>query len=307
MSLLWIRLVLAAVAAPAEPDGEPETYGGVGAPVSPFEARAQPSAEPLPVDGVKPLVRPRPEHEDPDLRPSGIAPFTRAQRPERPSTLPVDGQAPLDEGRAVDATKPVPETKPFGQGPAHAREDPPNPRTTLMTRLDFLVGPVWRVRRVDTLVSTSLEVGQMSGFSGTFHLEVIPATQRFVVRALDVPLGFGAVARGRLPGKPLYGSVGLTAGILIHRAETDGRVLHRVDPDFRLPIRFAWTIASLGMSVAVVQGYSVRNRNYESRGGIVWARHAYRVGLQVGLHWDKVVGTGKARRAGTRKRGRSSA
>ena len=298
--LQWITAVLAAVAASAEPEAEAETYGGVGAPVSPFEQGPGPTLEPLPPDGVEPLDRSHSQSGATDLRPRGVAPFRMARRRERVSSVPADGQAPLDDVRATDDA-PVQAQKPFGDPPPKPRPAVLNPRTTLMTRLDVLFGPVFRVRRVDTLISTSLEVGRMSGFSGTVHLELIPATQRFVVRALDVPIGVGAVLRGRLPQKPLYGSVGLTAGILIHRAETDGRVLHRVDPDFRVPIRFAWTIASLGISVALVQGYSFRNRSYESRGSIVWARHAYRIGVAIGLHWDKIVGSGKARRAGARR------
>lgn len=172
------------------------------------------------------------------------------------------------------------------------------PKATLMTRLDVMVGTIWRTRQLDTILGTNLEVGQMHGFSGTFHTELIIATQRDVVAALDVPIGLGAVARGRLRNKPLYGSVGLSAGILVHRASTGGNVLHRVDPDFRLPIRFAWTIANVGISVAVVQGYSFRSRTYESRGAVVWQRDAYRVGVMLGLHWDKVVGRIESRGRG---------
>jgi hypothetical protein len=279
---IWILSVVAALAAP-------------------------PPAQPLPAEGVAPLHASAPD-DDADALPVHVtAPLTR-HRP-RPSTsnLPVDGAAPLEPehtGRDAGSQQPEPAT-PLGEGPPRPVSTPLDRKSTLMTRLDFLVGPVWRLQRVDTMLTTNLEVGQMHGFAGTFHTELIVAIQEDnIVRALDVPIGFGAVARGRLRNKPLYASVGLSAGILVHRAGTDADVFHRVDPDFRLPIRFAWTIAGLGISLAVVQGYSIRRRSYERRGVEVWARHPYRVALLIGLHWDKVFGRTKVRQGAARKGGR---
>src|SRR5690606_32230086 len=130
--------------------------------------------------------------------------------------------------------------------------------------------PVWRIRKADTLLMVGAEAGRMRGLSGTFHTAIIVPGDRDVVQVLDVPIGGGVVARGQLRNKPLYGSVGLSAGILVHRARTEHGVIHRVDPDVRLPLRVAWTIAGVGASVAVVPGYSVRERTYERRGAVVW-------------------------------------
>jgi hypothetical protein len=226
-----------------------------------------------------------------------VTPFGPTSPPVPAPPLPAEGVSPLESGNDA-GTAPATAKEPFGRGPPRPRVDALVPKATLMTRLDVMVGMIWRTQQLDTILGTNLEVGQMHGFSGTFHTELIIATQREVVSALDVPIGLGAVARGRLRNRPLYGSVGLSAGILVHRAGTGGNVLHRVDPDLRLPIRFAWTIATIGISVAVVQGYSFRRRTYESRGAIVWERDAYRVGVMLGLHWDKVVGRIERRERG---------
>ncbi len=204
--------------------------------------------------------------------------------------LDVGGAAPLQPlaGQGTDGPA-VPIAAPFGI-PERRVERPLDPKATTIARLDVMIGPVWRARPLDGLFQTSVEVGRMHGFSGSFHTGFIVASDRESVRALDVPIGVGAVARGRLRRRPGFASIGLTAGLLVHRAATDDAgVIHRVDPDFRLPIRFAWTFATAGLSVALEQGYSVRNRSYDRRGAEVWARHAYRVGLTVGLHLDFVV------------------
>jgi hypothetical protein len=267
----------------------------VAAPASAESAGLPSTAPPLPEEGVRPLSRASAGADGDRLPPHVTAPLSGQHVAVSRSDLPVHGAAPLEHGHDGP---PVAPAKPLGAGPPTPPKTRIDPKSTLMTRVDVLVGPVWRIQRVDTMLATSLEVGQMHGFAGTFHTEVIiSGPQRPTVRAVDVPIGFGAVARGRLRNRPLYGSVGLSAGILVHRAATDDDVIHRVDPDFRLPIRFAWTITRrVGLSLAVVQGYSVRNRTYEQRGGEVWARHAYRVALLIGLHWDQIVGRVKARR-----------
>jgi hypothetical protein len=179
---------------------------------------------------------------------------------------------------------------------------PFDPKAVRLVRVDFVTGAVWRIRQADTTVGTSVELGRMHGLSASFHTEMIVVSDRDFVRAFDFPIGVGGVARGRLRDKPLYGSVGLSAGILVHRAATAIQgVIHRVDPDFRLPIRLAWTIADLGLSLAVVPAYSVRERVYERRGAAVLRRHPVRVGLVLGLHWDLTAGRAKARRLGPRR------
>jgi hypothetical protein len=258
----------------------------------------QSPAAPLPPDGASPLEGPSPAHQQPPASP-----------------LPSDGAIPLavpSSTRDDPPGSPPPEgVLPLGVGPAPIAREPLDPALTRLVRVDFMVGPVWRIRPVDTMLTTSVEVGRMRGFSATFHTSMIVVSQRNFVRAFDFPIGFGAVARGRLRNKPLYGSVGLTAGILVHRAatgpgrndrggvgqgETDQGVIHRVDPDFRLPIRFAWTLAGLGASLALIPGYSVRERVYERRGAEVLNRHSFRIGLVLGLHWDLMAGRAKARR-----------
>jgi hypothetical protein len=259
----------------------------------------------LPPDGAAPLEKHRSTSES-DVPSEGAVPLEgpTPSTPESPdSTLLPDGLAPFDNrpGLRVDGPTP-PVDAPLGPKPALAAPPsydpsleaaPIDPKAVRLVRLDLLFGPMWRIHRVDTMISTSAELGPMHGFSAAFHTAFIIDTQREVVRAIDVPLGFGVIARGRVRNRPLYGSVGLTAGILVHRAKTERGVIHRVDPDFRLPIRLAWTIATVGLSLVIEQGYSVRNRNYERRGVEVWERHAYRIGFAIGLHSDIVAGRAK--------------
>ena len=128
---------------------------------------------------------------------------------------------------------------------------------------------------------------------------------RDFVQALDFPIGVGAVARGRLRKRPLYGSIGLSAGVLVHRAKTEAGLIHRVDPDFRLPIRFAWTGATAGLSVAIIQGWSVRSRSYERRGAAIWSRTPYRIAFVLGLHFDLMAGRAKTRSSSGRRKDES--
>ncbi|MBA3545936.1 MAG: hypothetical protein H0T76_05610 [Nannocystis sp.] len=172
-----------------------------------------------------------------------------------------------------------------------------------MVRLELLVGPVWRIRTAEALILASVEVGRLQGFSGTFHAGVFVAPDRNFVGVNDFPIGGGFVARRRLGKGSLFGSVGLTAGILVHRAATDLGIIHRVDPDFQLPLRFGWTAGQVGLSLALLQGFSVRTRTYSSRGVEVWERIPYRVGFAVGLHFDVGVGPAKPRRSARDRRG----
>ncbi len=171
-----------------------------------------------------------------------------------------------------------------------------------MVRVDLTVGMAWRTKQTEPVITTSVEYGRVQGVSGSFHTSIIIAPDRDFVRAIDLPIGFGAVLRGRLRKRPIYGSVGLSAGILVHRAQTVDQLIHRVDPDLRLPIRFAWTVARVGFTLALVQGYSFRNRSYVRRGLPVWERSAYRIGLDLGLHFDVVTGPAKR---GKRKKPRA--
>jgi hypothetical protein len=164
-------------------------------------------------------------------------------------------------------------------------------KTAHMLRLHLMYGPAFRIRDVDSLLSFGAEYGRMHGFSGALHTELLPPPPGLgePVRVTEATLGGGAVLRGRTANRPLFGSIGLTAGIRIHRAHTDAGVSHRVDPDLRLPIQGSWTIRVVGLSLSVVQAYSFRNREYESRGSIVWHRSAYRICLLLGLHFDVVT------------------
>ncbi len=263
---------------------------------------------PLPVDGATPLEKPAPASSAAsDVPTHGAAPLDTDANPgstgRGPSGLPNRGATPLgtpdwdnfepSEERSRDAAIPL------GLGPPpDGPPPPPDPRRTNMLRLDLLVGPTMRVRAPDSMVAVGASYGRMHGFAGTFHTEVIVGSDALLVQAVDVPIGVGSIVRGRLKQRPMYGSVGVTAGILVHRATTfESPLVHRVDPDFRVPIRLSWTIAGVGATLAIVQGYSVRTRSYERRGALVWRRHAYRIGILVGLHWDRVMGEARSRKS----------
>lgn len=269
--------------------------------VAPASAGSDPPSpaaeEGVPTRGTSPLEGPsahrRPERGSP-LPPDGVGPLegaSPAHAREPASSLPPDGAAPLDDVAPASGDPPT-FALPLGMGPAPETPEPLDPTTVRLVRVDAMAGAMWRIYQADPIVSTSVEFGQMHGFSGAFHTEMMVVTDRDFVRALDVPIGVGAIARGRLGHRPLYGSIGLTAGILVHRAGRDEGVIHRVDPDFRVPIRLAWTVGKIGASLALVTGYSVRDRIYERRGSYVLERHAIRVGFMVGLHWDLTVGRG---------------
>lgn len=250
--MLWIVFLVGVAAEPAV--AEPlEPHGDVQA----QDEDAPPEATPLepPLDSAEPA----PGERDPAA--SGSTPL----EPE-PAALPPK----------------EPERKP-ARGPV--------PRHAHIVRASLAFGPAWRIREVDPLLTAGVEYGRAHGFSGVFHASLIPRERRrpsAVPAVTEATMGVGAVVRGRLK-RPLDGSIGLTAGIRIHRAATDIGVMHRVDPDFTLPIQGAWTIRGIGLHVAVVPGYSVRARAYESRGEVVWRRSAFRVGLLFGLHWDFMV------------------
>lgn len=267
---------------------------------------APPSPEPepsslatLPTDGIAPLGRPqtdRPGEPPSPLPPDGVgaleSPSLAEQRPG-PTSLLHDGTEPLED---LPATSSEPPSTPLGLGPEPERPAPLDPKAVRLVRVDAMIGSVWRIREADASISTSVEYGQMHGFSGAFHAEMLVVSDRDFIRALDFPIGVGAIARGRLRKRALYGSIGLTAGVLVHRASRDEGVIRRVDPDFRVPIRLAWTVRRIGASLAFVTGYSVRERLYERRGAEVLARQAVRVGLMLGLHWDVTASRAPARR-----------
>jgi hypothetical protein len=240
-------------------------------------------ASALPAHGVRPLARPPPDGSPPRLRPSGVAPLSV-------------------RAAGGGSTRPVVAT-PLGH---HGRRLPPplDPRRARLVRIDLTFGPLWRLRVADTALVTGVEAGRMHGFSGAFTTGMIVITDRDVIRAFDFPIGVGAIARARARARPLYASAGLSVGLLVHRAATEQGVIHRVDPDFRLPIRLAWTIATVGLTVALEQGYSVRSRSYERRGVEVWARHAYRIGFVLGVHSDIMAGRSTMGRRGLRRSGR---
>lgn len=289
------------------PEAEPEAPAS--APSDPFEVvepADAPSDEPSAAPVRPPEPPPPPEPAKRRLPNRGISPFDYPS-PARPPTpgVPRGGARPLGRGPSESAVPtllvPRDAALPLGTGPEPEVPEPPDPRVTRIVRLDYWLGPVFRLRPVDTMTTLGMEVGPEHGFSGTFHTSMILASDREIVRVVDVPIGLGAVFRARHPTKLVYGSVGLSAGIMVHRAATTDGVSHRVDPDFRLPIRAAWTVSSVGVSVALVPGYSVRARSYERRGVEVWNRHSVRIGLLFGLHWDIMAGRAKAARSGRRR------
>lgn len=268
--------------------------------VEPLEKVDDPSGESLglPEDGTLPLER-RDPNEPTTIPIGGNDPLERAD-PGAPGELPRRGWDPLESAAPEaprDGLPPIEGEAPLGIPPPPAPKKPLDKKLERLARVDLVAGPVWRSSQVDTLLSTSAEFGRMHGFSASFHTSMIVSTipgtfftEPVVSRNFDFPIGFGAVLRGRVKERPLYGSVGLSAGILVHRANTETGVVHRVDPDLRLPIRLAWTIAGAGVSLAIVPGYSFRDRFYERRGQRVWERYAIRIGLALGLHWDIPAG-----------------
>lgn len=268
---------------------------------------APPSPEPapsstatLPTEGVDPLGQPqtdRPGEPPSQLSPDGVHVLEGSSLAEQrpgPTSLLHDGAEPLQD---LPARSHQPPSMPLGLGPEPERPPPLDPKAVRLVRIDAMVGSVWRIRQADASLFTSVEYGQMHGFSGAFHAEMLVVSDRDFIRALDFPIGVGAIARGRLRKRPLYGSIGLTAGVLVHRASRDEGVIRRVDPDFRVPIRLAWTIRRIGASLAFVTGYSVRDRIYERRGAEVLVRRSVRVGLMLGLHWDITASRAPARRS----------
>ena len=149
----------------------------------------------------------------------------------------------------------------------------------------------------------SVEFGKQRGFSGMVQGGVIVAPDRGVVAVLDFPIGAGFVFRHRFGQRSLYGSAGLTAGLLVHRAATERGLIHRVDPDFQIPLRLAWSVGKLGFSFALLQGLSTRSRTYERRGTDVWHRIPYRIGFAIGIHFDIGVGRTRSRRANREPKG----
>ncbi|MBL9103389.1 MAG: hypothetical protein JNL82_20755 [Myxococcales bacterium] len=300
---LIAALLLGPPAQEVVPAPAPPLPREVAAPLDAGVDAPPPASAPwLPAQGAAPLAVPDMGPPLP-LPPTGAAPLhtPRYSPPPPPGSLPAWGVVPLD----VDLEhRPAPPrvAVPFAPGrplPV-ARVDP---RTLRIVRLDVLVGPVWRVKTTELMGLVGVEVGRLKGFSGAAHLGVIVAPDRDFVAAFDVPLGGGVVYRHRFGERPIDLSVGLSAGLLIHRAATERGVVHRVDPDLQLPLRLAWTAGEVGFSVALVQGFSGRARTYSRRGAEVWHRVPYRVGFMVGIHFDVGVGRRPSRRAPRGARG----
>jgi hypothetical protein len=219
------------------------------------------------------------------------------------SSEPGPAPAPVASWTTADRLRAATPAAPFGTTPRPKPRGEPDPWTTRIVRVDLTAGPLWRPQQLDAALLTSVEIGAMRGFSGVFATGLLVDPRRTPVAALDAPIGGGALYRGRLARAPVFLSIGLTAGLLVHRAKTERGLHHAVDPDLRVPIRFAWTIAKLGVSVALEQGFSFRDRDYSRRGQVVWAKGAYRIGFTIGLHWDIVAG--RARITLPRRRMRS--
>ncbi|MEZ4380603.1 MAG: hypothetical protein R3A79_04615 [Nannocystaceae bacterium] len=217
--------------------------------------------------------------------------------------LPKSGAAPLD--RRDPAAADFPELRvPFGAGPELPPAPRPAPRELRLLRLDLMTGPVWRLESTEPTVQGSVEFGRAQGLSAGLFASVIVAPERQFVGVLDAPVGVGPVLRGRLRERSIYGSVGLSAGVMIHRARIDSGVIHRVDPDLQLPLKVAFTAQNVGFTLAVLNGFSFRGRTYERRGVTVWSRFPYRVGVALGVHFDVEAGAARTR-SGDRRRLRS--
>lgn len=283
--LLLPAIVALALASPAESDAVVAEPAATSAPAdtAPLDAPddAPPSsADRLPNRGLAPLSNP------------GLT----ESSPPRPSDamyapLRVSGETPTATSTDVAAPLARPDIPP---------PEPPKRRVPAwieIVRVDVLVGPVWRIRTTEVMSLASVEVGRQRGFSAMVQGGIIVAPDRDIVGVLDFPIGAGFVYRHRFGQRSLYGSVGLTAGLLIHRAATERGLLHRVDPDLQLPLRFAWTVGKVGLSVALLQGFSTRSRTYDRRGIEVWKRIPYRVGFAIGIHFDVGVGRTSKRRS----------
>ena len=268
---------------------------------TPLERASQPPGSvDLPPRGWDPLESRDPK--EPTMPVGGNDPLERAApEPTRRDGLPHRGwdplEAPAPDAPAREGLPPKQGATPLGKAPPRPPKKPLDKKLLRLARVDLMTGPVWRSRQTDVLLSTSAEFGRMHGFSASFHTSMIVSTipdtifmTPVVSRNFDFPIGVGAVLRGRLRERPLYGSVGVSAGILVHRAQTETGLVHRVDPDIRVPLRLAWTIAGVGVSLAIVPGYSFRDRFYERRGQRVWQRYAIRIGAVLGLHWDIPAG-----------------
>jgi len=232
------------------------------------------------------------------LPPRGTAPFSFSNTNHSGDNL----SSAVDVGPSPSTTPATSELElslraPLGAGPTLAAPEAPDPRTVRLLRFNVQTGAVLRLERLEPLITANVELGREQGVSASFHASMIVAPDRNFVRVFDFPMGFGVLARGRARKRPLYGSVGLSAGILLHRANSEIGVLHRVDPDLRLPLRGTWTPrgGAVGLSVALVQGWSVRRRSYERRGLTVWSRHPYRIGIVLGLHFDVRAGRARTR------------
>ncbi|MCA9662909.1 MAG: hypothetical protein KC486_31505, partial [Myxococcales bacterium] len=213
--------------------------------------------------------------------------------------LPEPGASPLDRRSAAH----YPELRvPFGKGPALPPAPPPDPRQLRLLRLDLMTGMIWRIEKVEAIVTADVEFGRAQGLSAGLHASMIVAPDRDFIGVLDAPVGIGAVYRGRLRERAVYGSVGLSAGILVHRARTESQVVHRVDPDLRLPLKLAFTAENVGFTLALVNGFSFRARTYERRGVTVWSRFPFRVGVVLGVHFDVKAGAARTRRGDQRRK-----
>jgi hypothetical protein len=268
---------------------------------APRDPSASSATSGLPAGGAAPLEVHRHKGAGPAADIS--APLTYDPSPSEAARLglPEGGASPLDRRSAAD----YPELRvPFGQGPELPPAPRPDPRLLRLLRLDLMAGPIWRIEKVEAMVTADVEFGRAQGLSAGLHASLIVAPDREFIGVLDAPLGIGAVYRGRLRERSVYGSVGLSAGILVHRARTESGVLHRVDPDLRLPLKLAFSAQNVGFTAALVNGFSFRARTYERRGVAVWSRIPYRVGVVLGVHFDVKAGAARTRR-GDRRRKRS--
>ncbi len=115
-------------------------------------------------EDVAPSIAADPEATEP------ARPFEDLPTGPDPTGLDDDGASPFEALAGQGTTlAPAPTiAAPFGFHEV-PRPDPLDPKRTTIARLDFMVGPLWRTRPLDLFTMTSVEIGGMHGFSGTFH------------------------------------------------------------------------------------------------------------------------------------------
>lgn len=161
----------------------------------------------------------------------------------------------------------------------------PNPRTLRMSAEGGLAG----LRVLDPLVGVRLDVGRRRGVVGSLRTSFLPSFGN-EFRAVDTFLTAGPKLRGTFA--PNFDAwVGVTGGLMVHLFDHDAEpVVTRVDPAVVFPLGLSVTAHNgAGFSLALDQSFSVRNRRYTRRDEVIWERSAYRIGVVMAFHYERVV------------------